>query len=65
MANDINKLIRSGIYKLVREAKSVMMQLLVRPRTKEALTSIAKEAGISVNELINRILENFIYDSQN
>jgi predicted HicB family RNase H-like nuclease len=65
MANDINKLIRSGIYKLVREAKSVRMQLLVRPRTKEALTSIAKEAGISVNELINRILENFIYDSQN
>ena len=65
MANDINKLIRSGIYKLVREAKSVRMHLLVRPRTKEALTSIAKEAGISVNELINRILENFIYDSQN
>lgn len=65
MGNDINKLIRSGSYRLVREAKSVRMHLLVRPKTKEALTLIAKGAGISVNELINRILENFTYDSQN
>ena len=61
---DINEAIRSGLWKLVREAKSERLQLLVRPTTKDALTEIAKEAGISVNELVNRILENFIYESQ-
>ena len=61
---DINEAIRSGLWKLVREAKSERLQLLVRPTTKEAITEIAKEAGISVNELVNRILENFIFESQ-
>lgn len=52
-------------YKLVRESKSERMQVLIRPTTKDALTVIAKEAEISVNELVNRILEQFIYDSRN
>ena len=52
-------------YRLVREAKSERMQLLIRPTTKEALATIAKDAEISVNELVNRILEEFIYDSRN
>ena len=52
-------------YKLVRESKSERMQVLIRPTTKDALAVIAKEAEISVNELVNRILEQFIYDSRN
>ena len=60
---DINEAIRSGNWKLVREAKSERMQLLVRPATKEALTAIANKSEISVNELVNRILEAFIDES--
>lgn len=60
---DINEAIRSGNWKLVREAKSERMQLLVRPATKEALTAIATKSEISVNELVNRILEAFIDES--
>ncbi len=60
---DINEAIRSGNWKLVREAKSERMQLLVRPATKEALTAIATKSEISVNELVNRIFESFIEES--
>jgi len=60
MRKDINKAIRSGEYKLVPETKSERIQLLVRPYTKTALTAIAADAELSVNELINRILEDFI-----
>lgn len=60
---DINEAIRSGNWKLVREAKSERMQLLIRPTTKEALTAIANKSEISVNELVNRILESFIEES--
>ena len=52
-------------YRLVREAKSERVQYLIRPTTKEALATIAKDAEISVNELVNRILEEFICDSRN
>lgn len=60
---DINEAIRSGNWKLVREAKSERMQLLIRPAAKEALTVIAAKSEISVNELVNRILEAFIDES--
>lgn len=60
MAKNINEAIRSGKYKLVPETKSERIQLLVRPYTKTALTAIAADAELSVNELINRILEDFI-----
>ena len=60
MAYNINEAIRSGKYKLVPETKSERIQLLVRPNTKAAITSIAADAELSVNELINRILEDFI-----
>lgn len=47
-------------YELRREVKSTRMQLLIRPSTKKALQNIAQEEEISMNELINRILENYI-----
>ena len=60
MAYNINEEIRRGKYKLVPETKSERIQLLVRPNTKAAITAIAADAELSVNELINRILEDFI-----
>lgn len=47
-------------YKLVKASKSIRMQLLVRPRTKEALVKMAEGNNLSVNEVVNRILETYI-----
>lgn len=47
-------------YVLVRESKSARMQLLVRPTTKEALRRAAGAQGLSVNDLVNQILDNYI-----
>ena len=43
-----------------REAKSVRMQILVRPYVKADICNDAREKNISVNELISRILEAYI-----
>ena len=43
------------------ETKSKRLQLLIKPSTHEKLKSIADQKNISVNELINKILENYIY----
>lgn len=42
------------------ETKSKRVQLLIKPSTHEKLKSIAIEKNISVNELINNILESHI-----
>lgn len=47
-------------YKLVKENKSERLQLLVRPYAKEEIKKLAKAQGISVNDLINGILEDYI-----
>lgn len=47
-------------YLVPREYKSERMQLLVRPTTKKALKELAEENGISVNELINIIFEEYL-----
>lgn len=60
MHKDINEAIRRGVYRVVPETKSERLQLLVRPHVKNALTAIADDTGLSVNELANRIFENFI-----
>lgn len=46
-------------YKLVRENKSERMQLLVRPTTKEAIKKAAAAQGLSMNDLINQILDEY------
>ena len=51
-------------YKLVKESKSGRINLLVRPSTKEALKEEADRRGISTNELINKILEDYIEDQE-
>ena len=47
-------------YRLIQEQKSVRLQLLIRPTTKEKIKEIAALHGESVNELINNILEDYI-----
>ena len=46
-------------YKLVKENKSERMQLLVRPTTKEAIKKAAEAQGISMNDLVNQILDEY------
>lgn len=47
-------------FQVIPEYKKERLQLLLKPSTKEDLKRIAKQDGISVNELINRILEEHI-----
>lgn len=46
-------------YRLAPEYKSARIQLLVKPATKETIQKIATVQGLSMNELINRILDEF------
>lgn len=46
-------------YRLEREFKSVRMQLLVRPSTKEAIKREAAAQGVSMNDLINKLLDEY------
>ena len=47
-------------YKLVKENKSERMQLLIRPSLKEAIRKEAAAQGLSMNDLINTIFEDYI-----
>lgn len=47
-------------YKLVKENKSERMQLLVRPALKEAIRKAAEAQGLSMNDLVNNIFEEYI-----
>ena len=47
-------------YRLVKENKSERMQLLVRPATKEAIKKAAAAQGLSMNDLVNNIFEEYL-----
>lgn len=47
-------------YKLVKENKSERMQLLIRPSIKDAIRQEAMAQGLSMNDLINNIFEEYI-----
>ena len=47
-------------YKLVKENKSERMQLLVRPALKEAIKKEAAAQGLSMNDLVNTIFEEYL-----
>ena len=49
-----------GGHKLVKETKSARMQLLIRPCIKDGLKEEAKTQKISLNELTNRIFEEYL-----
>jgi hypothetical protein len=52
-------------YRLVKETKSERMQLLVRPSIKKRLKAEAQAQGLSMNDLINNLLEEYIERSGN
>lgn len=47
-------------YKLVKETKSERMQLLVRPTLKDTIKKEADRQGLSMNDLVNDIFEEYI-----
>lgn len=58
IANDGNAIPKG--YKLVKENKSDRMQLLIRPAVKNALKQEATAQGVSMNDLTNSILEEYL-----
>ncbi len=51
-------------YKLVKESKSERLQLLIRPTTKKRLKVEAIAQGVSVNDLVSTILEEYLERSK-
>lgn len=47
-------------YILTKESKSVRMGLLIRPTTKKALRKAADMQGLSMNDLINQLIEDYL-----
>lgn len=47
-------------YKLVKVPKSERMQLLVRPLIKDAIKQEAAAQGLSMNDLVNNIFEEYL-----
>lgn len=47
-------------YRLAKENKSERMQLLVRPTLKEGIKKAADAQGISTNDLVNNIFEEYL-----
>lgn len=47
-------------YKLTKETKSERMQLLVRPTLKAELKAEAAAQGLSMNDLVNNIFEEYL-----
>ena len=47
-------------YMLVKENKSERMQLLIRPALKDAIRAEAEAQGLSMNDLVNNIFEEYI-----
>ena len=46
--------------RLIKETKSDRAQLLIRPTTKNAILKLAAEKGISFNELVHQILDDYV-----
>ena len=51
-------------YRLIRESKSKRLQLLVTPTTAANLKTAAAVQGISLNELCNRIFEEYLKEER-
>ena len=47
-------------YRLAKELKSERMQLLLRPALKESIRQEAAEQGLSMNDLVNNIFEEYL-----
>ena len=47
-------------YRLAKEVKSERMQLLIRPTLKAAIKKEAAAQGLSMNDLVNNIFEEYL-----
>lgn len=47
-------------YKIAKESKTRRLQLLIRPSVYTALKQLSEERGISFNELVNRVFEEYL-----
>lgn len=47
-------------YTLKKESKTARLQLLIRPTTKTRMRKLAAAEGISLNELVNQILDEYV-----
>ena len=47
-------------YMLKKESKTARLQLLIRPTTKTRMRKLAAAEGISLNELVNQILDEYV-----
>jgi len=52
-------------YKLVKAPKSERLQLLISKQLKTDITEAAKARNLSVNELVNRIMEKYLESENN
>lgn len=52
-------------YVIKRESKTRRMQILVRPSLRDGVAKAAEEIGISVNDLMNRIMEEYLERREN
>lgn len=59
-AEEIKKDIFTVSIKKQRETKSKRVQLLVKPSVFQSISDIADEEGVSINELINLVLERIV-----
>ena len=41
------------------ENRTVRMQLVVTPSLKKRVSKVAKQAGVSINELVNQLLDQY------
>lgn len=57
---DIDNIQLPAGYRIVREAKSKRLQLLITPTTLANLKTAAALDGLSLNELCNRILDGYL-----
>lgn len=49
-------------YQIIPEYRHARLQLLVPVRIKKALKMSAVARGISINELVNRLIADFVYN---
>ena len=59
-ADALEEIATSKGYRLLKETKSERMQLLIRPTLKTAIKEEAAAQGLSMNDLVNNIFEEYL-----
>lgn len=51
-------------YKFIKVSKSERCQIVLRPETKQGIKDLAKISGLSFNELVHQILDEYLEKKQ-